>query len=72
MIKIAAFIFVGVLPIFPTKEFLSWSRLLKAGQLPSVSATKLGSLRSLIQLQLAGMTVVILGAAPMAKGVGAG
>lgn len=70
IMKISAFITVGLLSIFPTIEYLSWSKSLKAGQLPVISAHKIRIIRSLIHLELAGIAVVILGAALMAKGVG--
>jgi len=69
-IKMAAFIIVGLLSIFPTMEFLSWSRSLKAGQLPVPDAHKIRVIRILIHLELVGVVVIILGAALMAKGVG--
>jgi putative membrane protein len=69
-IKMVAFMMVGLLSILPTMEFLSWSRSLKAGQLPAVSARKIRIIRILIHLELVGIAVIILGAALMAKGVG--
>jgi putative membrane protein len=66
--KMMAFIIVGLLSIYPTVVFLSWSKALKAGQLPVVSAGKMRIIRSLIHLELAGIAVVILCAALMAKG----
>jgi putative membrane protein len=70
MLKLSAFIVVGVISIFPTREFLSWSKPLNAGQLPVVSAVKMRRLRMLVHVQLAGAAIVILGAALMAKGIG--
>jgi putative membrane protein len=69
MLKMAAFVLVGILSIVPTIEFLSWSAPLKAGRVPLVSRQKLGRIRMLVHIQLAGVAVVILAAALMAKGV---
>jgi putative membrane protein len=66
--KIIAFIIVGLLSIYPTVVFLSWSKALKSGQLPAVSHRKMRIVRRLIHVELAGVVVVILCAALMAKG----
>ena len=42
----------------------------EAGQVPSVTAQKLRSLRSIIHLELAGVVLIVLMAAMMPKGVG--
>lgn len=67
-IKMAAFLSVGVMSILPTMEFLSWSKPLKAGQAPSLTPQKIRSIRRLIHLELAGVVVILLAAALMAKG----
>lgn len=70
MAKLALFVIVGLVSIIPTLEFLSWRKAVKQGQAPSVSPEKLRSLRSIIHLELAGVVVMILMAALMAKGIG--
>ena len=40
MAKFSIFVAVGLLSIIPTLEFLSWRKLLSAGQVPAVSAKK--------------------------------
>ncbi len=70
MIKLALFLVVGLLSAYPTVEFLSWSKLLKQGQLPSISARKMRTIRLIIHLELGGIVVLILCAALMAKGLG--
>jgi putative membrane protein len=42
----------------------------KSGQVPAVSAEKLKSIRSIIHYEMAGVVLIILCAALMAKGVG--
>lgn len=68
--KAALFVIVGLLSIYPTVEFLSWGKSLKQGQVPTVTDRKMGSIRSIIHWELVGVTLIILCAALMAKGVG--
>jgi len=68
--KLALFVIVGLLSIYPTVEFLSWSKSLKQGQMPALTERKIASIRSVIHWELAGVVVIILCAALMAKGVG--
>lgn len=69
-IKMATFMAVGVMSIWPTIEFLSWSKPLKRGQVPAVTPRKIRFIRRLIHLELAGVVIILLAAALMAKGVG--
>jgi putative membrane protein len=68
--KLSLFAIVGLLSIYPTVEFLSWGKSLKQGQLPALTDRKIASIRSVIHWELAGLVVIILCAALMAKGVG--
>jgi putative membrane protein len=49
-------------------EFLSWRKVLKAGQVPAVDARKMRLVRLLIHSELAGVVIILLGAAIMARG----
>ncbi|TCS33714.1 putative membrane protein [Paucimonas lemoignei] len=69
-IKMAAFVSVGVVSIWPTIEFFSWARYLKAGQAPVITPQKLSVIRKLIHLELIGIMIILLAAAFMAKGIG--
>ena len=66
--KFAVFILVALLSIVPTVEFLSWRKALKAGQVPVVDAKKMRLVQSLIHAELAGIVVILLCAAIMARG----
>lgn len=66
--KFGVFILVGLLSIVPTVEFLSWRKAVKAGKVPQVSEKKLGTVRRLIHIELAGIVVILLAAAIMTKG----
>ena len=68
--KLSLFVIVGLLSIYPTVEFLSWSKSLKQGQMPALTERKIASIRSVIHWELAAVVVIILCAALMAKGVG--
>ena len=68
--KLSLFVMVGLLSIVPTLEFLSWRKAVKQGQAPVVNPAKIRSVRSIIHVELAGVALIILMAAMMAKGVG--
>jgi putative membrane protein len=70
IIKLSLFLVVGLLSIYPTVEFLSWGKSLKQGRMPALSDRKIASIRSVIHWELAGVVVILLCAALMAKGVG--
>lgn len=68
--KLTLFTLIGLLSIYPTVEFLSWRKSLKAGRLPVVSEGKRRLIRSLIHWELIAVVLLILGASLMARGVG--
>jgi putative membrane protein len=68
--KLALFLIIGLVSIVPTLEFLSWRKAVKQGQAPSVSPERVGTLRSIIHMELVGVVLIVLMAALMAKGVG--
>jgi putative membrane protein len=70
MAKVALFVIVGLLSIYPTLAFLSWGKSLKQGRLPVVSAQKIRAIRSVLHVELIGVVLIILCAVLMAKGVG--
>jgi putative membrane protein len=68
--KVSLFIAVALLSIYPTRQFLSWQKSLNEGKLPAAAADKFQSIRRIIHLELAGIGLILLCAALMAKGVG--
>jgi putative membrane protein len=66
--KLAMFVLVAALSIIPTMEFLSWRKALKAGQTPRPEARKLKLVGTLIHAELAGIVIILLAAAMMARG----
>jgi putative membrane protein len=66
--KFGLFIVIGLISIVPTLEFLRWRKPVRAGALPAVRADKLRRIRMLIHIELAGIVLILLFAAWMAKG----
>jgi putative membrane protein len=70
MIKFTLFVLVALLSIYPTREFLSWRESIGTGKVPVLSQPKRRTIRMIIHMELAGILLLILCAALMAKGVG--
>jgi len=68
--KFSAFILAALISIYPTLIFLSWSKGLKAGAVPEISAERTRRVRLCLMLELAAIVVILLCAALMARGVG--
>jgi putative membrane protein len=68
--KLSLFAVIGLLSIYPTREFLSWKAPLRQGLAPSVAPDRLCRVRAIIHWELAGIVLLILCAALMARGVG--
>jgi putative membrane protein len=66
--KLVLFLIIGLISIMPTVEFLRWRKSIRAGQAPAVSAQKILVLRRIIHWELAGVVLILLFAAMMAKG----
>jgi putative membrane protein len=66
--KLVLFVIIGLISIMPTVEFLRWRKSIRAGQAPAVSARKILALRRIIHWELAGVVLILLFAAMMAKG----
>jgi len=68
--KLSLFAAVGLLSIYPTRQFLSWRKPLQQGVAPAVDPGKIGTIRNVIRLELIGLAALILCAALMARGIG--
>jgi putative membrane protein len=68
--KLVLFLAIGLLSIYPTMEFLSWSRHLRQGRVPPLNEGKQRRILTLIHLELAGVALLVLCAALMARGYG--
>lgn len=70
IVKLVLFAAVGLLSAYPTLEFLSWRKALRQGQLPVADPRKLRVIRSIMHWELAGVVLILLCAALMARGIG--
>jgi putative membrane protein len=68
--KLVLFLAVGLASIPPTMEFLSWRVPLRQGQAPVLSEERRRRLRRFMHFELAGVLLILLCAALMARGVG--
>lgn len=68
IIKLGVFIALASLSLLPTLEFLSWRKSLKEGHLPAIEERRLRKVQAVIHGELAGIVVILLCAAVMAKG----
>jgi putative membrane protein len=70
MVKVSLFVLVALMSIFPTVQFMSWRAALKQGQRPVVDSVTLRKIRTVLHVELAGVVLLILMAALMARGIG--
>ena len=68
--KLAAFLAAGLVSIYPTMTFLSWSPTLNAGRVPEVSIARTRRVRMCLMLELTLIIVILACAALMARGFG--
>jgi putative membrane protein len=70
--KMALFVAVGVLSTIPTRQFLSWRNAARSGidTDPIVAPELQRRVRNIIHWELAGVVLILLCAALMAKGIG--
>lgn len=68
--KLALFVTIAVMSIYPTVTFLSWRKATREGRLPVVDEYRIHRIRSIIHWELAGIVVLVLCAAMAARGAG--
>lgn len=68
--KMALFVLLALLSVYPTVQILSWRPLLKAGESPPLDDGRRRRMRGLVAAELALVAVVPLLAALVAVGVG--
>ena len=69
-VKMAAFAIVGLLSIDPTIRYIRWNRTIREDRAPEISETEYKRTRLLLWLEIAGITIILLAAPMMARGVG--
>lgn len=67
--KLALFIVVALLSIYPTIKFLSWRAALRAQRPPMLDARVLRTLRRILHLELTLLVVILVLAPMMARGI---
>jgi len=70
IVKLSLFIIVALASIYPTVQFASWRKALKLGATLAVAPGELRAIRRVIHWELAGVVVILLCAALMARGIG--
>lgn len=68
--KLTLFIIVGLLSVYPTLQFAAWRKALKLRQVPMVEESRLHAIRRIVHWELAGIVLILLCAALMARGIG--
>jgi putative membrane protein len=68
--KFVAFVLAGVISIYPTVLFLSWSKALKQGVVPEMSTAQVRRARLCLMLELTAIVVILFCAPFMARGFG--
>jgi putative membrane protein len=69
-VKMNAFLVVGLLSIDPTIRYIRWNRTLRQSAVPEISEQEYRRTRLLLWLEVAGLGVILLAAAMMARGIG--
>jgi putative membrane protein len=68
--KLALFIVVGVVSIYPSLKFLRWRPALREQRAPELDVPMRRKLRMIVHLELTLLLVILLLAAMMARGIG--
>lgn len=69
LVKLALFIVVALLSIYPTIKFLSWRAALREGRVPEFPAAARRTVRMLVHIELTLLFVIMLMAVMMARGL---
>lgn len=70
IIKLILFAIVGVISIYPTRQFLSWRSALRKQQVPVLDPSRRRTVRMIIHAELTLLLLIMLCAALMARGIG--
>jgi putative membrane protein len=70
LVKIALFLAVGLLSIYPTVLFLSWRKATRANQAPTMTDKQFNLTLKILRLEVVLLIGIILSASLMAKGIG--
>jgi putative membrane protein len=68
--KLALFVIVGLLSIYPTMQFMHWRPALREQRAPQIDTATRSRVRMLVHLELTLLLVILLLAPMMARGIG--
>lgn len=68
--KLALFAIVGLISIYPTRQFISWRKALGQQQVPALQERTRRTIRTIIHVELTLLLLIMLCAALMARGIG--
>ena len=68
--KMAGFALVALLSIYPTVRFLSWIKSFAKNEPPQMTDQEVSTIKLILRLEMAGIAIILLSAAMMARGVG--
>jgi len=69
LLKFTLFVLTALVSLYPTRRFMAWRPAIRKGEPPVVDAAVLRSIRTVIHVEMAGVVVILLLAAMMARGV---
>jgi putative membrane protein len=69
LLKLALFVVVGLLSIYPTIQFMRWRKALREGRVPDFDAGTRRRVRMLIHIELTLLFIIMLMAVMMARGI---
>ena len=69
-VKVATFLLVGVLSLYPTITYILWAIPLRKGQLPNVKKELVLRLSLILNVEIVGFAIIPFLATLMARGVG--
>lgn len=68
--KMALFVIIGLLSIYPTIRYIKWNPTLAEGKAPEIPDAEYKNIRLLLWLEMAGLVLILFAAPLMARGVG--
>lgn len=68
--KMALFVIVGLLSVYPTIRYIKWNPLLAENKSPEIPEREYKNIRLLLWLEVAGLLLILFAAPLMARGIG--
>lgn len=68
--KMALFVLIGLLSIYPTIRYIKWNPKLKENTAPEIPEVEFKNVRRLLWLEMTGIALILFAAPLMARGIG--